>query len=256
MIVKTKDELAALREGGRHIARHLHELSKMVKPGANALQLEMRARELCEENGDVAILLGYKYDKNRPAYHSALCVSVNDMIVHSPAADNGAEFEDGDVVKIDFVIKHGEYCLDSAVTVIAGKPKSEEDVRLLAAAREALKAGIAAAKTGNTTGDIGHAVESIAKKHKLGFPRNLSGHGIGKSIHEIPHVPNFGEPGEGDELKEGMVITVEPMFALGSGDLFIDKDGHGYRTKDGSRTVHVEHTIIVRKDGGEILTQM
>jgi methionyl aminopeptidase len=255
MIVKTKDELSALQEGGRHIARHLNELSKMVKPGATALQLEMRARELCKEDGDVAILLGYKYDKNRPAYHSALCVSVNDMVVHSPASDNGAVFQDGDIVSIDFVIKHGEYCLDSAVTVIAGKPK-KEDVELLAAAHEALEAGIVAAKTGATTGDIGHAVEAIAKKYKLGFPKNLSGHGIGKSVHELPHVPNFGKPGEGEELKEGMVITVEPMFFLGSGDLVIDKDGHGYRTKDGSRAVHFEHTIIVRKDGGEILTQM
>lgn len=255
MIVKTKEELAALQEGGRHIARHLHELSKMVKPGATALQLEMRARELCEEDGDNAILLGYKYDKNRPAYHSALCVSVNDTIVHSPAADNGAVFQDGDIVSIDFVIKHGEYCLDSAVTIIAGKPK-KEDAALLAAAYEALEAGIAAAKTGATTGDIGHAVEEVAKRYKLGFPKNLSGHGIGKNIHELPHVPNFGKVGEGEELKEGMVITVEPMFTLGSGDLFIDKDGHGYRTKDGSRAVHVEHTIIVRKDGGEILSKM
>lgn len=255
MIVKTKEELAALQEGGRHIARHLNELSKMVKPGAAALRLEMRARELCAEDGDNAVLLGYKYDKNKPAYHSALCVSVNDTIVHSPAADNGAVFQDGDIVSLDFVIKHGEYCLDSAVTVIAGKPR-KEDAELLAAAHEALEAGIAAAKTGGTTGDIGHAVEGIAKRYKLGFPKNLSGHGIGKSIHELPHVPNFGKPGEGEELKEGMVITVEPMFTLGSGDLFIDKDGHGYRTKDGSRAVHVEHTIIVRKDGGEIFTQM
>lgn len=256
MIIKTKEELDALREGGRHIARHLHELSKMVKPGATSLQLEMRARELCKEDGDNAILLGYKYDKNRSAYPSALCVSVNETIVHSPAAENGVIFHDGDVVSLDYVIKHGEYCLDSAVTVIAGKPRSAEDQELLAAAHEALEAGIAAAKTGGTTGDIGHAVEQVAKRYKLGFPKNLSGHGIGKNIHELPHVPNFGKPGEGEDLKEGMVITVEPMFTLGSGDLYIDKDGHGYRTKDGSRTVHVEHTLVVRKDGGEILTQM
>lgn len=255
MIVTNKKELAALQKGGRHMAQYLKELSSMVKPGVTSLQLEMRARELCEENGDTAILLGYNYDKNRPAYHSALCVSVNDTIVHSPAADNGVVFRDGDVVKIDFVTKHGDYCLDSAVTVIAGKARTE-DVELIAAAHEALEAGIAAAKTGNTTGDIGFAVESVAKKHKLGFPKNLSGHGIGKNIHEPPHVANFGKPGEGEVLKEGMVITVEPMFACGSGDLYIDKDGHGYRTKDESRTAHVEHTIVVGKNGGEILTKL
>ncbi len=256
MIVKNKEELTALQTGGRHIARHLDELSKMVTPGATALQLEMRARELCSEDGDEAILLGYKYDKNKPPYHSALCVSVNDMIVHSPAADNGAVFHDGDIVSLDFVIRHGDYCLDSAVTVFCGKPKNKDDKRLLSAAHEALEAGILAAKTGATTGDIGNAVETVAKKYSFGFPKNLSGHGIGKNIHELPHVPNFGKPGEGEALKEGMVITVEPMFTLGSGDLFIDKDGHGYRTKDGSRAVHVEHTIVVRKNGGEILTQM
>ncbi len=123
-------------------------------------------------------------------------------------------------------------------------------------AYEALEAGIAQAKVGNTTGDIGYAVEQIARKNKLGYPRNLSGHGIGKNIHEDPHVPNFGAPGTGEKLVEGQVLTVEPMFALGSGDLHIGADGHGYVTKDKSRTAHTEHTILITKDGPEILTKV
>lgn len=255
MIAKTAEEKEVLREGGRRMARYLRELSKMVIPGATAYDIEMKARELVRADGDEAVLLGYKYDARRPAFPSAICLSVNDCMVHSPASENGAVFAEGDVVKLDFVTKHAGYCMDSAVTVIAGKPKNAEDERLVRAAYEAMMAGIAEAKVGNTTGDIGYAVERIARREKLGFPRNLSGHGIGKKIHEPPNVPNYGKPGEGDTLVEGMIITVEPMFALGSGDLYIGADGHGYCARDRSRTAHVEHTIIVGKDGGEILTQ-
>jgi methionyl aminopeptidase len=140
--------------------------------------------------------------------------------------------------------------------VIVGKPKNADDQKMVDLAYEALEAGIAQAKVGNTTGDIGYAVEQIARKNKLGYPKNLSGHGIGKNIHEDPHVPNFGAPGTGERLVEGQVLTVEPMFALGSGDLRIGEDGHGYVTKDKSRTAHVEHTVLITKDGPEILTEV
>lgn len=256
MIAKTPEELAALREGGKNIARALHTMKKMIQPGVKASEIEAKARSLMAEMGDETILLGYKYDPKKPTYHSALCVSVNDVMVHSPAVDNGEVFEEGDIVSLDFVTKHKGFCLDSAVTAIAGKPKSKEDAKLVELAYEALEAGIAQARVGNTTGDIGYVVEQIARKNGLGFPRNLSGHGIGKKIHEEPHVPNFGAPGSGTKLVEGMVITVEPMFALGSGDLFVGKDGHGYRTKDKSRTAHVEHTILITEDGPEILTKV
>ena len=120
---------------------------------------------------------------------------------------------------------------------------------------ESLALGIAQAKIGKTTGDIGHAVEQYARKHRFGFPRNLSGHGVGLKVHEEPHVPNFGLPGTGHRLEEGLVIAIEPMFTLGSGELYIGKDGFSYCTKDGSRSAHAEHTIIVTKNGPEILTK-
>lgn len=256
MIAKTQEEIDALREGGKNIARTLQALAAMVKPGVKGKDLEAKARELTAADGDETILLGYKYDSRKPAFHSALCVSVNDTMVHSPAVDGEGSFKEGDVVSLDYVIKHKGYCLDSAVTVIVGKPKSAEDQKMVDLAYEALEAGIAQAKVGNTTGDIGYAVELIARQNKLGFPRNLAGHGIGKNIHEDPHVPNFGAPGTGEKLKEGQVLTVEPMFALGSGDLRIGEDGHGYETKDGSCTAHVEHTVLITKDGPEILTKV
>jgi methionyl aminopeptidase len=254
MIAKTSEEIAILREGGKRLASHLRKLAKMVKPGVTARELEDVALKIVRDDGDTPAFLHYKSRKSDHPYPSALCVSVNDVIVHSPASDNKAVIEDGDVVCLDFGIQHKGLFTDHAITLIAGKPQSADDEMLVRAAFEALQIGINQARIGNTTGDIGYAVQKIAEKYELGYPKNLSGHGVGKAVHEEPHVPNFGEPGAGVKLQEGLVIAIEPMFTLGSGDLFIDKDGHSYRTKDGSRTAHAEHTILITKNGPEILT--
>jgi len=254
MIAKTPEELAILRAGGKRLAQHVAALAAMVKPGVNSADLEKKARELVAADGDEMAFFGYKTKRDKHGFPSGLCVSVNDVIVHSPAGQNGAVIEEGDVVCIDFGIKHKGLFTDHAVTVIAGKG-SPEDEELVRGTFEALEAGIAEARIGNTTGDIGYAVEKVAGKYNFGFPRNLSGHGVGKAVHEEPHVPNFGEPGKGEKLVEGLVIAIEPMMTLGGGDLFIDKDGHSYRTKDGSRTAHAEHTVLITKKGPEILTK-
>ena len=256
MIATTPEEIAALREGGRRLAMYLNELKGMVRPGVTARELEARALELIASQGDEPAFKGHKDRKSDKPYPSSLCLSVNDVIVHSPASDNGAVIRDGDVVKLDFGIKHKGLYTDHAHTVIAGDAHDPEDVKMILLAYEALTAGIAQANIGNTTGDIGHTVELVARQNSLGFPRNLSGHGVGKAVHEEPHVPNFGAPGSGEKLVEGLVIAIEPMFARGSGELYVDKDGYSYRTKDKSRTAHVEHTIIVTKDGPEILTRI
>lgn len=250
MIVKTQEELEILREGGRRLARHVRILSEMVRPGVAGADLEASAREMVEKDGDTMAFHGYGKDP----FPSGLCVSVNDIIVHSPAGQNGSIFAEGDVVCLDFGIVHKGLFTDHAVTVIAGKPQNEDDKRLVRGVFEALQLGIDQARVGNTTGDIGYAVERYAKKHKFGYPKNLSGHGVGKAVHEEPHVPNFGAPKSGEKLVEGLVIAIEPMFTLGSGDLYVDADKHSYRTKDGSRSAHAEHTVIVTKDGPEILT--
>lgn len=251
MIAKTQEEIQILREGGRRLARHVRILSEMVRPGVPSKLLEERARERVAAEGDEMAFLGY----GKTPFPSGLCVSVNDAIVHSPAGDNGAVFADGDVVCLDFGIKHKGLYTDHAVTVIAGEPRSEDDVRLVKGVFEALSLGIAQARVGNTTGDIGHAVQAYAEANGFGYPKNLSGHGVGKAVHEKPNVPNFGTPGEGETLVEGLVIAIEPMFTLGSGELYVDRDGHSYRTKDGSRAAHAEHTVIVTKDGPEVLTR-
>ena len=254
MIAKTPEELAILRAGGKRLAQHVAALAAMVKPGVNSADLEKKAREMVAADGDEMAFFGYKTKRDKHGFPSGLCVSVNDVIVHSPAGQNGAVIEEGDVVCIDFGIKHKGLFTDHAVTVIAGKG-SPEDEELVRGTFEALEAGIAEARIGNTTGDIGYAVEKVAEKYNFGFPRNLSGHGVGKAVHEEPHVPNFGEPGKGEKLVEGLVIAIEPMMTLGGGDLFVDKDGHSYRTKDGSRTAHAEHTVLITKKGPEILTK-
>jgi methionyl aminopeptidase len=174
--------------------------------------------------------------------------------VHSPGFTNEIVFKEGDVVSLDFGLIHKGFYTDHATTVIAGEPKTADDEMLVRAAFEALQLGIDQARVGKTTGDIGYAVQKIAEKYGLGYPKNLSGHGVGKKIHEDPHVPNFGDPGVGTKLVEGLVIAIEPMFTLGTGDLYIDKDAFTYRTRDGSNSAHAEHTVIVTKDGPEILT--
>lgn len=254
MIAKTQEEIDILREGGRRLARHVRTLRDMVAPGVAAADLENKAREWVLNDGDEMAFFGYKAGGSH-GFPSGVCVSVNDVIVHSPAGQNGSVFVEGDVVCIDFGVKHKGFFTDHAVTVIAGSATDPRDEELVRGTKEALTVGIAQARVGNTLGDIGHAVEQIAEKYGFGFPRNLSGHGVGKKVHEEPHVPNFGEPGKGEKIVEGLVIAIEPMMTLGGGELFVDADGHSYRTKDGSRTAHFEHTVLVTKDGPEILTQ-
>jgi methionyl aminopeptidase len=256
MIAKNAEEIAILREGGKRLATHLAKLRAMIAPGVTSRELEDAALKMIEDGGDEPAFKGYRDRKNEKPYPSALCVSVNDVIVHSPASDNGAVIQDGDVVCLDFGIKHKGLYTDHATTVIAGKPRNKEDEMLVRVAFEALQAGIDQARVGNTTGDIGYAVQKFAEKYNLGYPKNLSGHGVGKAVHEEPHVPNFGEPGKGVKLEEGLVIAIEPMFTLGTGELFVDKDGHSYRTRDGSRTAHAEHTVLLTKGGPEILTKV
>ncbi len=255
MIAKKKEDIAALREGCRRTARHLRILCERVIPGATSRELETKAREMVEKDGDTMAFYGYAGGKNEPPYESGLCCSVNDTIVHSPAGQNNAVFEDGDVVSLDFGIVHKGFYSDCARTVIAGTKRNPEDVRLVKGTYEAADVGIAAARLGNTIGDIGWAVEQVANKYHFGFPKNLCGHGVGRALHEEPRIPNFGERGTGLKIQEGLVIAIEPMMTLGAGELYVDKDKHSYRTKDGSRSAHVENTIIVTKNGPEVLTK-
>ncbi len=251
MIARTQEEIAILREGGKRLARHVRVLSEMVKPGVTGAELEaFVAKRVADEGDDLAF-----HNYGKPPFPGGLCFSVNDVIVHAPAALHTTPLEEGDIVKLDFGIRHKGLFTDHAVTVIVGKAKDKEHERLVKGTFAALQLGIDQARVGNTTGDIGYAVEKYAKQQGFGFPRNLSGHGVGTKVHEEPLVPNFGAPGSGEKLVENLVIAIEPMFTLGSGDLFVDKDKLSYRTKDKSMSAHTEHTIIITKDGPELITK-
>ncbi len=254
MIVRNADDVRILREGGKRLGTMLQALKVLAGPGVSTQTLEDEARRMITEYGDTAAFLDYTPEGARRAYPAALCVSVNDAIVHGIPNEDPLTLQEGDVVTLDMGIVHEGLITDAAVSVIIGGGNADTRT-MLQAAYEALDAGIQAARVGNHMGDIGHAVEKVGLRYKLGSPQELGGHSVGLHVHEEPFVPNFGDPGAGPLLKEGMVLAIEPMFMLGKSAIKLDRDGYTYRTKDGSKSVHVEHTVLITKDGPEILTK-
>jgi methionyl aminopeptidase len=251
--IKTKEEIDILREGGKRHAFILRELADIVKPGVTSLDLENRAKELIAEGGDKSAFLDYKpYGAKRP-YPATLCVSINDEVVHGIPNENVRTLKEGDIVSIDLGLVHKGLITDSAVTVPVGKV-SLELTQLLEVTKKAMFAGIKAIKDGRKTGDVGQVISRLAAQYKYGVVEELAGHGVGYSVHEDPYVPNYGEAGEGDTLKSGMVLAIEPMFNLGSRKVVLDKDGYTFRTVDGKPSAHFEHTVVITKSGAEILT--
>jgi len=223
-----------------------------VRPGVSSMELEEIARTTTAVVGATPSYLGYKSEKGGEPYPAALCVSVNNEIAHCPPKPEKI-LQAGDVVSIDFGLEYKGFYMDTAYTVGVGAiDKSAEN--LLQGTREALENAIAVATVGGHIGDIGAAAQQTAKRYKLGVVKDLRGHGVGAAVHEDPLVPNFGKRGAGEELVEGMVLALEPIFAEGTGDMKDDTDNIGYVTSDGSRAAHFEHTILITKNGTEILT--
>jgi methionyl aminopeptidase len=251
--LKTKEDVAILREGGRRHATIMKELVAMVGPGVKASELNDRAAFLIAEGGDTPAFLNYQPEGAPRPYPAAVCVSINDEVVHGIPNESEKIFKEGDVVSIDLGLIHRNLITDMAVTVPVGKisPRLEN---LLKVTKEALLAGIKAAKGGKRTGDIGSTIERLAKPHAYGVVEELSGHGVGYHVHEDPFVPNYGTAGKGVMLKPGMVIAIEPMFNLGARNITLDPDGYTYRTADGEPSAHFEHTILITKGDAEILT--
>jgi methionyl aminopeptidase len=251
--IKTKEDIAILREGGKRHAEILRQLSAMVKPSIHSSELEVRARELIEQGGDKAAFLDYTpYGARRP-YPAALCVSVNDEVVHGIPNETDKVLEEGDIVTLDLGLVHKGLITDAAITVPVGKVSPELE-KLLEVTKKALMAGIKAAKGGRRVGDIGNAIERVAAPFKYGVVEELAGHGVGYDVHEDPYVPNFGQAGQGEVLKPGLVIAIEPMFNLGTKRVKLDSDGYTFRTADGKPSAHFEHTVVITKSGAEILT--
>jgi methionyl aminopeptidase len=252
--IKTEEEIEKLREGGKRLARILDEVSKAVAPGVEMASLNALAEKLIREYGDTSAFLHYKpYGAKRP-FPASLCVSVNDEIVHGIPNESVRVLQDGDIVSLDLGLIHEGLVTDSALTVAVGAIDAESK-HLLEVTKKALNAGIKAVKAGTTVGDIGFAIQESIKPHAFGIIRELCGHGVGYSVHEDPFVPNFGVRGRGARLKSGMVIAIEPMLTLGAEEILLAEDGYTYKTADGSRSAHFEHTIVVTDKGAEILTQ-
>jgi len=252
IIIKTEEEIGMLREGGKRLAYILSEVAKKVAPGVSTGELDLYAKKLIEEGGDEAAFLNYKPSGARYPYPAALCTSVNNEVVHGiPSKDR--ILKEGDIVSLDLGLKHKGLFTDHAITVPVGKIPKEAQT-LLSVTKSALLEGIAQAKAGGRVGDIGYAISDYVKKYKYGIVDELSGHGVGKAIHEDPFVPNFGKKGTGELLKAGMVIAIEPMFNLGTHNVVLDKDGYTYKTADGKKSAHFEHTILITDGEPEILT--
>lgn len=251
--LKTKAEIDILREGGRRLATILNELAKQVAPGVKTVDLDTEARRLIALGGDTPAFLNYRPHGARLAYPSALCVSVNDEIVHGIPSQR--ELKEGDIVTLDCGLVHQGLFTDSAITVPVGEVGSEV-LALIEHTKRSLEIGIAQARVGATTGDIGSAIEKYIHQFNYGVVRDLSGHGVGFAVHEDPQVPNFGKAGTGEKLEAGLVIAIEPMITLGSHQTVLLDDEYTFVTKDHSLSAHFEHTIAVTEDGPIILTQI
>ena len=253
--IKTEQEIEILREGGKRLAAILHKVKEKVAPGVSTKELDDYAFTLINELGDTPAFLNYRPEGAHKPFPASLCVSVNDEVVHGIPSGKRI-LKEGDIVSIDLGLKHLGLFTDMALTVSVGNI-SPAVAKLLKITEEALQVAIDAAEGGNTTGDIGNAVESfIHARSPYGIVEVLAGHGVGRAIHEDPFIPNFGKAGKGEKLAPGMVIALEPMINMGTKNVTLDSDGYTFRTADGKPSAHFEHTILITEDGSEILTRI
>jgi len=252
--IKTPEEIELLHEGGKRLARILRVIAESATPGVSTKELNDKAEALIREGGDTPSFLGYKPNGAGRPYPATLCVSVNDEIVHGVSNENPQTLKEGDIVGLDLGLIHKKLFVDGAVTVPVGEVDADAK-KLIQVTKEALAVGIQAARKGNTVGDIGHAIEEFVKPHGYGIVRELGGHGVGYKVHEEPHIVNFGEKGVGPKLKPGMVLALEPMLNEGTKKITLASDGHTFKTADGKRSAHFEHTIVITKGEAEILTK-
>jgi methionyl aminopeptidase len=251
--IKTSEDITLLKESGRRLASVITEIRKAVVPGIKTSLLDDMARELIKKMDDQPAFLNYRPHGSVLAFPAALCVSVNDEIVHGVPGPR--ILQAGDIVGLDLGLNHRHRFTDMAITVPVGKI-SNEAKNMIEATYEALNKGIEACWPGQTIGDIGWSIEQAVKRFGFSVVNDLTGHGVGLAVHEDPIIPNFGRPGKGNILKSGMVLALEPMTTLGSGDIKLGRDGFTLKTKNGSISAHFEHTILITDDGPEILTKL
>lgn len=244
--IKNEAEIAAMRRSGQILSTVLKEVARHVKPGVRTTELNAVASKTVIREGGEPAFRGYQ------GFPAAICISVNDAVVHGLPSDSHSLAE-GDIVGLDFGVSYQGMITDGAITVPVGTISSDAQ-QLLDVTLKALDAGIAQAKAGNRVGDISAAIEKVLRGSKLGVIEELSGHGVGHSLHEEPVVPNYGRAGQGPELVAGMTLAIEPMATLGSPRVRLMPDGWTYATVDGKLAAQFEHTVLITDGPAEILT--
>lgn len=242
---KSKREIEQMHEAGKLLAKTHKEIAKIIKPGITTMEIDEFVEEFLAAHGATPEQKGFQ------GYPYATCASINDEICHG--FPRNEKLKDGDIVTIDLVVNLKGGLADSAWSYAVGNV-DEAGLRLMEVTKKALYIGIEQAVVGNRVGDIGHAIQTYAEGEGFSVVREFTGHGIGPTIHEPPHIPHFGEPNKGPRLKEGMVITIEPMLNEGEWRSKMDNNNWTARTIDGRRSAQYEHTIAILKDGPLIIT--
>jgi methionyl aminopeptidase len=245
IIRKTPAEIDRIAEAGALVAETISHVAEQMVPGVTTAELDKVADRFIRSNGGIPTSFGYK------GYPAAICISPNAVVVHGIPGRH--RVQEGDVITIDVGVTLGGYIADSAYTFAVGRVDADTQ-RLLDTGQDALAAGIAHAQLGNRVGDISHAVQEVVEGAGFSVVRSLVGHGVGRHYHEDPHVPNFGLPGRGPRLSEGMTIAIEPMITAGRPEVFLHQDAWTISTEDGSNAAHFEHTVAITADGPRILT--
>jgi len=247
IIYKSAEEIAKMREAGRIVAGTIDRVVAAVRPGIATADLDAVAEAYIDEQGAIPSFKGYK------GYPASICVSINEEVVHGIPSPKRVLAE-GDILSLDFGAIWEGFHADSALTMFVGDPPSAEAEKLVRVTEEALEAGISQIAPGARLSDVGAAVQQVAEGAGFSVVREYVGHGIGRSLHEDPQIPNYGEPGRGPLIKPGLVVAVEPMVNIGGWETRVLADDWTVVTEDGSLSAHFEHTIAVTEDGREVLT--
>ncbi len=250
--LRTPAEIEQMRPAGRFVASVLEATAAAAAVGVNLLELDALAHEMIRSAGAESCYIDYHPSFGASPFGKVLCTSVNDAVLHGLPHDY--RLRDGDLLSLDFAASVDGWVADSALSIVVGTPR-DGDLRLIDTTRRALDAGIAAAVPGNRIGDISRAIADVAKSAGYSINTDFGGHGVGRTMHGDPHIPNNGRPGRGLPLKPGLVIAIEPWFLETTDRIFTDPDGWTLRSADGSRGAHSEHTIAVTDGDPIVLTQ-
>lgn len=250
IIAKSQKDLDKMREVGELVAEVRETLRGMVAPGITTLELNVVAEKMMRDAGAIPTFIGYK-PHGMTAFPFAICASVNEQVVHG--FSNNIPLKEGDVISLDMAATYNGFVGDTATTIPVGEV-SDELKQLISVTEESLNRAIAQCRVNNRIGDIGWAVQEIAEEYGYGVVRDYTGHGIGRSMHEAPQIPNYGRPGTKEKIRAGYCFAIEPMLNLGTYETKTLADKWTVVTKDGKASAHCEHTIAVLPDGPEILT--